>query len=253
VDGARELPLSDGARLYFFAGTPHASYPFPPIKGGRAGTYENYGNYARAEWSFRAVLLDLDAWVTKGTAPPDSAYPHLAADLVSREQVGFPDIPGVRFPAYMPRNWRVDYGPDFLANGIIANEPPKLGKAYAVLVPRADRDGNDSGGISLPEVAVPLGTFTGWNYQLPALPDLDYLSGLVGSFVPFASTARERKASGDARMSIAERYSGREDYMEKVRVAAQNLVSRRLLRAEDVDAIVAESGARWDYLASGLR
>ena len=257
VDGARELPLSDNARLYFFAGTPHAPYPFPPIKGGRTGTYEstfeNPGNFARADWSFRAVLLDLDEWVTKGTPPPDSAYPHLAADLVSREQVGFPSVPGVRFPAYMPRNWRVDYGPEFMTKGIIAIEPPKLGQPYAVLVPRANRDGNDSGGISLPEVAVPLGTFTGWNYQLPAMPDLDYLAGLVGSFIPFAGTARERKASGDARLSIAERYSGREDFLDKVRSSAQNLVSRRLLRAEDVNAIVAESGARWDYLVVAVR
>ena len=92
VDGARELQLNDNARLYFFAGTPHASYPFPPIKGGRAGTYENYANFARADWLFRAVLLDLDAWVTKGTTPPDSAYPHAGADLVSRDHVGFPTV-----------------------------------------------------------------------------------------------------------------------------------------------------------------
>jgi hypothetical protein len=251
VDGAQELPMSTAARLYFYAGTPHAPYPFPPTKNSRADTYENYGNFARADWSFRALLLDLDEWVTNGTSPPDSAYPRLAVDLVSRDHVGFPNIPGVRFPAYMPRNWRVDYGPDFMANGIIANEPPKLGQPYTILVPRANRDGNDSGGISLPDVAVPLGTFTGWNYQLPALPDLDYLSGLVGSFIPFPLTARERKLSGDARQSIAERYSGRDDYIEKVRISARSLVSRRLMRLEDVNAVVAESAARWDYLTSG--
>jgi len=253
VDGARELPLSTSARLYFFAGTPHAPYPFPPTKGGRTGAYENYGNFARADWGFRALLLDLDEWVTKGTPPPDSAYPHLSVDLVNRDRVGFPDIPGVRFPAYMPRNWRMDYGPDFVASGIIANEPPKLGQPYTILVPRANRDGNDSGGIALPDVAVPLGTFTGWNYQLPALPDLDYLSGLVGSFIPFPLTARERKTSGDARLSIAERYSDRDDYLGKMRVTALNLVQRRLLRAEDVNTIIAESSARWDYLVSARR
>ncbi len=199
VDGTQELPLNDSARLYFYSGTPHAPYPFPPVKNSRAGAYENYGNFARADWSFRALLLDLDEWVTRGTSPPDSAYPHLAVDLVSREQVGFPNIPGVRFPAYMPRNWRVDYGPNFMANGIIDNEPPKVGQLYTVLVPRANPDGNDSGGIFLPEVAVPLGTFTGWNYQVPGLPDLDYLSGLVGSFIPFPPAARDRKNSGDAR------------------------------------------------------
>ncbi len=245
VDCTQELPLSTRARLYFFAGTPHSHFPFPPT---RSAAYENYGNFASADWSFRALLLDLDAWVAKGAKPPDSSYPHLGADLVSRDRNEFPKVPGVEFPPYMPRNWRADYGPDFLTKGVIVNEPPKLGQPYTVLVPRVDRDGNDSGGIALPDVAVPLGTFTGWNYQFPKLANLDYLSGLVGSFIPFPLTAEERKASGDARRSIAERYSGRDDYIEKVRAAVQTLVSRRLLRAEDVNAIVEQSAARWDYL-----
>ena len=248
VDGTQELPLSTRSRLYFFAGTPHSHYPFPPIKGTRAAAYKNYANFASADWSFRALLLDLDAWVATGTKPPDSSYPHPGADLVSRDRSEFPRVPGVEFPPYMPRTWRVDYGPDFLTKGVIANEPPKLGQPYTILIPRVNRDGNDSGGIDLPDVAVPLGTFTGWNYQLPMLPNLDYLSGLVGSFIPFPLTAEERKTSGDARLSIAERYSGRNDYIEKVRASVQTLVARRLLRAEDVKAVVEESAARWDYL-----
>jgi hypothetical protein len=244
VDGKRELPLSGDARLYFYPGTPHSHYPFPPIK----RSYENFGNYASAGWSFRALLLDLDDWVSKGTKPPDSAYPHLGPDLVSRDQVAFPQIPQVRFPAYMPRNWRLDYGPEFLAKGIIANEPPKLGEAYTVLVPQVNRDGIDLGGIQLPEIAVPLGTFTGWNYQLPAMENLDYLAGLVGSFIPFAVTAEEKEVSGDARLSIGERYSGREQYLDKVQSSVRSLVARRLLREEDLKSIVEESATRWDYL-----
>jgi hypothetical protein len=247
VDGMRELPLSGSARLYFYAGTPHSPYPFPPIRNTRGGSFANYGNFANAGWSFRALLLDLDEWVAKGMKPPDSAYPHLA-DLVSRERVEFPKVPGVEFPPYMPRNWRVDYGPDFSTEGIIANEPPKLGPPYTVLVPRVNRDGNDLGGIALPEVAVPLGTFTGWNYQLPVLPNLNYLAGLVGSFIPFARTAEERKKSGDARLSIAERYTDRDDFLEKVRASVETLVSRRLLRAEDATVIVEQMASRWDYL-----
>jgi hypothetical protein len=150
----------------------------------------------------------------------------------------------------MPLNWRVDYGPDFQTRGIIANEPPKLGQAYTVLVPRVDGDGNDRGGILLPHVAVPLGTFTGWNYQLPRLPDLNYLAGLIGSFIPFALTAQERKTSGDTRLSLAERYADRDAYIGKVRAAAQALTGRRLLRTEDVNAIVRESEVRWNYLTS---
>ena len=250
VDGQHELPLNARARLYFYPGTPHSPYPFPPIKRTRAAAFRNYGNFASAGWSFRALLLDLDEWVTRGAKPPESAYPHLGADLVNRDRVEFPGVPGVEFPPYMPRNWRVDYGPDFLTEGIIAYEPPKLGQPYTVLVPRVNRDGNDSGGIALPEVDVPLGTFTGWNYQLPELRNLDYLSGLAGSFIPFALTAEQRKTSGDPRKSIAERYSGRDDYLEKVRASVQKQVTRRFLRAADVDAIVEQGAVRWDYLTS---
>jgi hypothetical protein len=59
-----------------------------------------------------------------------------------------------------------------------------------VLVPQVDADGNDVGGIALPEVAVPLGTHTGWNVTEPQLAGFRYLAGLVGAFVPFARRAR---------------------------------------------------------------
>jgi hypothetical protein len=253
VDGTRELPLSRSSRLYFYPGTPHDPGPFPPEKMVGGAQFTSFTNFARPGWAFRALLLALDDWVSRGIQPPASAYPHFKNQLVRREQVNFPKIPGVEFPAYMPRNWRVDYGHDFLAKGIIANEPPKLQAPYTVLVPQVNRDGNDLGGIALPDVSVPLGTFTGWNYELPVLSNFDYLAGLRGSFIPFPVTIHDRNASGDPRLSVSERYNSRDEYLRQVRAAAQSLVSRRLLRAEDVDAILEESGERWDYLTSSRR
>jgi hypothetical protein len=244
VDARRELPFNADSRLYFFAGTPHAFGPFPPIR----ESYSNLVNFASSGREFRALLLDLDDWAARNTKPPDSAYPHLGPDLVARERVTFPKIPGAEFPGWMPRNWPMDYGPDFASKGIISIDPPKLGAPYPILVPQTNRDGIDAGGILIPEVAVPLGTFTGWNYLIPVHPNLDYLGGLVGSFIPLSLTATDRKAAGDTRLSIAERYAGREGYLDKIRAAAKGLVSRRLLRAEDVPAVVAESAAHWDYL-----
>ncbi len=139
---------------------------------------------------------------------------------------------------------------EFAKNGVIAHEPPKLGTAFKVLVPQVDQDGIDKGGIAVPEVAVPLGTFTGWNYQLPVLPNLEYLAGLFGSFIPFPLTAQERQASGDSRRSIAERYGSRDDYLKRVHDAAEGLVLRRLARSEDIAPIVEESSQRWDYLVA---
>ncbi len=249
VDGARELPFNAASRLYFFAGAPHAYGGFPPTR----QSYSNLLNFASSGMEFRALLLDLDDWAAKGTKPPDSVYPHLGRDLVARERVTFPKIPGAEFPSWMPGNWRMDYGPDFASKGIISIDPPKLGAAYPILVPQVNRDGIDVGGILSPEVAVPLGTFTGWNYLVPVHPNLGYLGGLVGSFIPLPLTAADRKVSGDSRLSVGERYTGRDDYLDKIRTAAEGLVSRRLLRADDVNAIVAESGAHWDYLVGSGR
>src|SRR5262245_20225256 len=105
----------------------------------------------------------------------------------------------------MPHVWRTDYGPDFATARVITKEPPDLGAALPVLVPQVDRDGNDLGGIRLPEVVAPLGTFTGWNLSVPRLADLDYLAGLQGAFLPFARTRAERMRSKDPRPSIEER------------------------------------------------
>src|SRR6185503_8911847 len=100
--------------------------------------------------------------------------------------------------------------------------------------PQVNGDGNDTGGIPLPEVAAPLGTHTGWNVTVPPLPGLRYLAGLVGSFVPFAVTREARLAAGDARPSIAERYASRQAYLAAVDRAARALVQQRLLLADDL-------------------
>ena len=61
----------------------------------------------------------------------------------------------------------MDYGPALRATKVITREPPRLGAPYPVLVPQVNADGNDVSGIRLPEVAVPLGTYTGWNITVP--------------------------------------------------------------------------------------
>jgi hypothetical protein len=142
----------------------------------------------------------------------------------------------------------MDYGPDFATKGIISQEPPALGAPYAILVPQVDTNGNDIGGIRLPHVAVPLGTFTGWNYTVPRLANLDYLGGLVGSFIPFERTRADREASRDPRPSIAETYRTKEIHLDRVRNAAEALVAQRFVRREDIEALLEDSARHWDFL-----
>jgi hypothetical protein len=66
---------------------------------------------------------------------------------------------------------------------------------------------------------------------------------LVGSFSPFAVTKAERERTGDARPSIEERYHSRDDYVNRVRVAAQDLVARGFLLSEDAAVIIQEAAS----------
>src|SRR4029077_2114508 len=89
---------------------------------------------------------------------------------------------------------------------MIVVEPPRVGNAFGVLVPQSDADGNDLGGVRLPELQVPLATYTGWNLRDPAIGAPEQRVSFLGSWIPLAKTAEERKKSGDPRLSIAERY-----------------------------------------------
>jgi hypothetical protein len=95
---------------------------------------------------------------------------------------------------------------------------------------------------------VPLATFTGWNPRHPDQGAPGDLMAMMGSTLPFPRTAVERARTGDPRLSIEERYAGREDYLARVRREAEIMVGSRHLLAEDLDAVVARAGALWDLL-----
>jgi hypothetical protein len=200
-------------------------------------------------WSMRALLLALNRWVTEGKEPPPSRYPRLAdRNLTSLAGLEFPKLPNIRLPQHIQTAYRVDFGPRFRSQGIVSLEPPKVGTPFPTLVPQVDADGNEIAGIRLPEIQVPLATHTGWNLRAPELGAADELYSMVGSFMPFARTKAERLKQGDPRPSIEERYSTRQEYLEKVKAAAQSLAREGYLLESDIANIVARAGSKWDYL-----
>jgi len=104
-------------------------------------------------------------------------------------------------------------------------------------VPQVDDDGNDVAGIRLPDLAVPLGTHTGWSLREvgEGYPDS---CGQHGQFIPFAFTEAEREAAGDPRPSINERYETHQDYVQAITRSARRLVRQGLLLREDQERIV---------------
>jgi hypothetical protein len=115
------------------------------------------------------------------------------------------------------------------------------------LVPQVDADGNERAGIRLPEVAVPLATYTGWNFRNEKIGGTDQLVALLGSYIPLAQTKAEREAAHDPRPSIAERYASKDDYMQRITKAANLLVKDGYLLLDDVDAVVKRAAQHWDY------
>jgi hypothetical protein len=98
-------------------------------------------------------------------------------------------------------------------------------------------------------VAVPLATYTGWNFRSNAIGGTEQFFPLLGGYVPFASTKAERERNGDPRLSIEERYKSRDQYVGLVQESAARLVKEGYLLAEDVPAIVTHAGEHWDLLA----
>ena len=202
-------------------------------------------------WTMRALLVDMNAWVKDGTEPPASQYPHAGKDqLVPLGALHFPKLPGVETPKHLVAAVHADYGPEFKTKGIVTNEPPKLGKPFPMLLPQTNSDGNEIAGVHSPELEVPLGTYTGWNLRSNEVGGAEYLSNMIGSFIPFAKTKADRTRSGDPRPSIEERYASKDDYLSKVDAAAQTLASRRLLLASDIPKIKEQAAKRWDWVMS---
>ncbi len=245
ADGTKDAPLSDSTRIYFLAGTQHG----PNTRLVRNHT-QNLANPADYRWTMRALLSAFTAWVRDGTPPPPSQYPRIDRDQIATlDSVKFPRMPGVEIPGGMYHAMHLDFGPEWAKQGIITIEPPKIGKPFVQLVPRVRmEDGNEIGGIQSVDLRVPLATYTGWNLRSADIGAPNMLADMIGSCIPFARTKAQREKSGDPRLSIEERYAGREDYLSKVHTAAEALAKEGFLLENDVEAVTQQAAERWGEL-----
>ncbi len=224
--GKQDAALPANARAYLIAGTQHGGRPGVDP---RPGPCVNPRNPHSATPALRALFHALEEWVTQGIEPPPSRVPTLAAGTaVKAETVRLPRVPGFALPP----------GANPITPPVDWVDPPEGGPAqfYETHVSAVDGDGNEVAGIRLPPIAVPLGTYTGWNVYR-AQPD--ELADRDGSLIPFARTRAEREAADDPRPSLEERYGSREAYAAMVEKAAAALVAERLLLTADAAAFVA--------------
>ncbi|HWA95948.1 MAG TPA: alpha/beta hydrolase domain-containing protein [Terracidiphilus sp.] len=252
-DGKHDAVPGPEVRIYHFTGLQHFSVPFPPQKGRGDLLGQQRQTPLPVKYFWRAMIANMDAWVRDDTLPPPSAYPRIAnGTLVPLVKWKFPAIPGVNKPYEANAGERLDFGPDWRA-GVMTWQPPKRGRDFPVLVPQTNVDGNEMDGVRLPEITVPLATYTGWNLRDPSIGAPRERVSFEGSFLPFARTKAEREKAGDPRLSIAERYSGRSEYLRKFDAAVDALVKERWILPEDKAALEKRGAEEWDVLtgASG--
>ena len=244
-DGAKDVAPADNVRIYGFMGAQHYV--------GRSKTRAPNVNCVSTTDHYlpmRALILALDTWVGGGTPPP-SAHPQIADGTlitVEKYRATFPAGFSIAPPLQNLREPRLNFGKRFATEGIADLVAPVKGKAYETRVPAPDADGNDRGGVRMVELRVPLGTHTGWNQRAPETGFGWATARFDGSFVPFARTSAERLAAGDSRLSLAERYATREDFVAKVKTAAAAQVATGLLLAEDVERNVNKQLGLYDRI-----
>lgn len=251
VDAAQDFDPPPEVRVYYLTGAQHGvgalplSYVNPD--GFEAKQPLNTLDYRPA---MRALLTALDLWVRESKEPPPSRVPRLIdGTAVTREslQAKYTKIPGSAWLSHLPQRLKLDFGPD--AERGLVKYPPTESGTYPILVSAMDEDCNDIAGIRLPDISVPLGTYTGWNVRAESMGQPGLMTSgapLFGTTLVFPRTKAARAASGDPRRSIDERYASKEDYLAKVRAAAKAMVAERYLLDEDVERIVKVADEKWE-------
>jgi alpha/beta hydrolase family protein len=254
ADGKADAPISPNVRIYYYCGLQHYSVAFPPTMGTGDRASEQLPSPLPIRWFWRAMIANMDAWVRSGAEPPPSRYPKIAdGTLVPLNKLAFPSVPGAnegdRFkpPSNDAQGWDLNFGSNWRA-GVLSQQPPTVGYDYRALVPQVDADGNDLGGIRLPEIAAPLATYTGWNLRTAAIGAPGERLAFLGSFVPLRRTAEEAASVHDSRAAIDDRYKSYSDYRARFQRALDGLIRERYILAEDGGPLMDRSQQEWDWI-----
>jgi hypothetical protein len=253
TDGkGNDVGLPDNVRYYLVPGTQHGG-------GGGVTTGLISLPAAGSQWQlptspvaeapvWRALVPALIDWVARDKAPPPSQYPAVAAGTaVSPAATGFPDLSDVMVPSD-GKPVRLHLASSGIVNPIAVTRYEHAlpvedqSRSYALLVPKADASGNATSGILVPDLKVPLATYTGWNPRGEGHAVGESCS-LYGGTIPLAIDAAGKAGGHDTRPTLADLYRDRADYQDKVAAAAMALVHDGYLLQEDADLFNAHARA----------
>jgi alpha/beta hydrolase family protein len=244
--GKFDLPDHPLARNYLLSSKQHGGAGNPASR----GLCQQFLNPLDSAPVQRALWTALDEWSMFGIQPPPSQVPTFRDGTLvppAQTSVGFPSIPHVTYTGLKTTRYRFNYGKDFYQTFVPTINPPLIsppgyednplnGPIYPSFVPKTDSDGNDIAGIRLPELVVPLATYTGWGLRSGIWQNDGCEAS--GQYIPFQSTAAARALIGDPRPSVQERYATFASYKARVVAAVDGLVRNRFFICDDTQDIV---------------
>ena len=202
----------------------------------------------------RALIPALVAWAGKGTEPPASQYPTVASgNMVAPTQAatGFPNLESVTVPSGpaatpipLSLTFNGEYNQVFVTDYSNAVPVVNTAKPYTILVPKVDANGNETTGVLVPDVSVPLATYTGWNYRGAGHAIGD---GCIsnGAAIPFAVSTAAQSGGVDSRTTLNALYGGsRSRYQAAVAKAADALVKEGYLLQDDATNVFISNAAQ---------
>lgn len=235
--GEKDAMIPDNVRIYSIVGQHGSGNGIPKDK--MAGTIAiNHTNYSPF---VRSLMVAMDDWIRNEKTPPESVYPRFENNTITSFEncaIDWQSIPNVTYPKVIQQAYTADFGADFATTKFITQHPPIVQKLYPVLASKLDADNNEVGMLEIPSVAVPTGTYTGWNLRTSTMGSAGDLLRLTGGYIPFAKTKKERMKTGDPRLSIQERYKNYEAYLAAYKIVTMDLVKSGYLLEEEVKGIL---------------
>ena len=245
-----EIP--DDVRIYLMSGTQHVGFNLPltntnagPLADTKAQTYFNVNDWKPLG---RSALQNMDKWISEGTLPPESAYPKLSdGTAVQRESLRqrINKVVGVDLPNPLIPVRSFDFGHN-QQPWATTKLPPEPGQYLPDYASDIDEDGNEVAGIKLPDVAVPLATYTGWHTRHKDMGGEGKQLLLSGSTIPFSRTRKERETRNDSRLSIQERYESKNHYLKLIEESAIELIENRMIVEEDLQLLIDSASEKYD-------
>lgn len=248
--GKKDARLPENVRIYALGGAQHGPGSGLP---GSAGSGQLPANPTDYRPLLRGLLVALDRWISEGELPPASVYPRIDQGTLAgwrAEESGWRALPGVRYPEVIQQPELLDHGPEFRKHRRLTLLPPRRLGEYPVRVPShlGQSENNERGMLLLPTVAVPLGTFTGWNLRSPRIGAATELLSLTGGYIPLPKTVREAAASRDPRSSIEQLYGLGFRYLARYTGATDALIRGRFVLPEERAALLEMARKNWELV-----